>query len=542
LQVCFLFEEILEDVPLAIRAYQEVVELDPDHVASRRALDRLYRRAGRFRDLVALLRQEIDRGLEADDEVARLLEIGEIHERELQEPSVAVDHYEQVLEREPSHTGAQRALERLIEVPAQRQRIASILEPIYDGQGVFSDLVRILRVQLEDVTEVGPRMGLLLRVASLEEEKLRSPEGAFSALSDAVVTDPSDASVREELARVATMRGADAERAEVLERAIGRAESSHLQAELLFEVAKVWDDRVGDPTRAESAYQRLIQAEPDNPDTVLPAARALERLHLGREAHAELAEDFRIQIRLELDAEKRRDLLARLATLLEDTLGDSAAAIHAHRRRLEEDPADLDALRSLERLYENGEDWQRLIGTLQSRDQVTLEEGEQRAIAARIAEVYETKLDDAENAIVAYNDALSRFGPDDATLAALARLYEKTERFDDLLEILEMKLERAEDESSRAGLRFRMGEILRTKTRDVERAVDAYAQVLEHEPGHEGVVNALEEIVTDPDAPHRVEAARVLVPQLEGAQRWGDLIAVLEVAAETDDPTEKLRA
>ncbi|MEZ4249126.1 MAG: hypothetical protein R3B99_12905 [Polyangiales bacterium] len=66
LQVCFLFEEILEDVPLAIRAYQEVVELDPDHVASRRALDRLYRRAGRFRDLVALLRQEIDRGLEAD--------------------------------------------------------------------------------------------------------------------------------------------------------------------------------------------------------------------------------------------------------------------------------------------------------------------------------------------------------------------------------------------------------------------------------------------------------------------------------------------
>ncbi|MCB9619521.1 MAG: hypothetical protein H6724_08740 [Sandaracinus sp.] len=542
LQVCFLFEEILEDVPLAIRAYQEVVELDPDHVASRRALDRLYRRAGRFRDLVALLRQEIDRGLEADDEVARLLEIGEIHERELQEPSVAVDHYEQVLEREPSHTGAQRALERLLEVPAQRQRIAAILEPIYDGQGAFSDLARILRVQLEDVTEVGPRMGLLLRLASLEEEKLRSPEGAFSALSDAVVTDPSDASVREELARVATMRGADAERAEVLERAIGRAESSHLQAELLFEVAKVWDDRVGDPTRAESAYQRLIQAEPDNPDTVLPAARALERLHLGREAHAELAEDFRIQIRLELDAEKRRDLLARLATLLEDTLGDSAAAIHTHRRRLEEDPADLDALRSLERLYENGEDWQRLIGTLQSRDQVTLEEGEQRAIAARIAEVYETKLDDAENAIVAYNDALSRFGPDDATLAALARLYEKTERFDDLLEILEMKLERAEDESSRADLRFRMGEILRTKTRDVERAVDAYAQVLEHQPGHEGVVNALEEIVTDPDAPHRVEAARVLVPQLEGAQRWGDLIAVLEVAAETDDPTEKLRA
>lgn len=543
LQVCFLFEEILEDVPLAIRAYQEVVDLDPDHVASRRALDRLYRRAGRYRDLVALLRQEIDRGLEPGDEVARLLEIGEIHERELQEPALAVDHFEQVLEREPTNAGAQRALERSIGDRGQRQRIAALLEPLYDGQGAWSDLVRILRVQLEDVTEAGPRMGLLMRVAALEEEKLRSADGAFAALADAVVTDPSDTHVREELARVATMRGADAERAEVLERAVAQAEgSTQLQAELLFELAQVWDDRVGDAARAESAYRRLVQVDGDNPDTVLPAARALERLHLAREAHAELADDFRLQIRLELDGDKRRELLSRLATLQEDTLGDAAGAIATHRRRLEDDPADVDALRSLERLYERGEDWQRLIGTLQSRDQVTLEEAEQRVIATRIAEVYESRLDDAENAIVAYNDALSRFGPDEGTLGALARLYEKTARWDDLLEILEMKLERAEDEPRRAELRFRMAEILRTKTRDVERAVDLYAEVLASEPGHEGVMNALEEIVTDPDAPHRVEAARVLVPQLEAAQRWGDLIAVLEVAAETDDPLEKLRA
>lgn len=542
LQVCFLFEEILEDVPLAIRAYQEVVELDPDHVASRRALDRLYRRAGRYRDLVALLRQEIDRGLEADVEVAQWLEIGELHERELKEPTVAVDCFEQALEREPTHVGVQRALERLIDDAGQRQRIAGMLEPVYDGHGRFSDLARILRIQLEDVTDPGPRMALLLRLAALEEEKLRSPEGAFSALSEAVVTDPADSNVREELARLATMRGVDTERAEVLERAIGQTESSQVKAELLFEVAQVWDDRVGDATRAESAYQRLIETEPDNPDTVLPAARALERLHLGRDAHAELAQDYRVQVRLELDADKRRDLLTRLATLLEDTLDDAPEAIAANRQRVEEDPTDVDALRALERLYERAEDWQRLIGTLQSRDQVTSDEAEQQAVASRIAEVFETKLDDAENAIVAFNDALSRFGPTNATLAALARLYERTERFDDLLEVLEMTLEQAEGDSRRAELRFRMGDILRTKTGDIERAVDAYAEVLAHEPGHTGVIGALEEIVTDPDASHRVEAARVLVPQLEAAQRWGDLVAVLEVAAETDDPLDKLRA
>ncbi len=43
LQVCFLFEELLDDADLAIRAYQDVIELDPRHISSRRALDRFYR-------------------------------------------------------------------------------------------------------------------------------------------------------------------------------------------------------------------------------------------------------------------------------------------------------------------------------------------------------------------------------------------------------------------------------------------------------------------------------------------------------------------
>ena len=47
LQVCFLFEELLDDPKLAIRSYQDVLELDPEHAASRRALDRLYRRTER---------------------------------------------------------------------------------------------------------------------------------------------------------------------------------------------------------------------------------------------------------------------------------------------------------------------------------------------------------------------------------------------------------------------------------------------------------------------------------------------------------------
>ena len=545
LQVCFLFEEILDDPQLAIRSYQEVLELDPDHTPSRSALNNLYRRTERWRDLVALLRQDLDR---EEDERTRLeltFEIGELHEQRLEEPGMAVDGYEQVLEANPNHLKAQQALERLIEVPAQRQRVAAILEPLYESQGAWSELAKVLSVQLEAVSDPGGRVALLTRVAALREDRLGDSEGAFSAYAEAVLADPADATCRQELGRLSTLRGADRERAEVLEKAVENADG-YLQAELLLELARLYDDQVGDREAAERVYTKLIEVDGDNPDSVLPAAKALERIHLASDQHAKLAADLRLQIKLTYDMEEKRSLLVRLAMILEEQLEDIPGAIAAQRERLDVDPSDVDALRALERLYEREGEWQKLVGVLQSRDASTSDEAEQEAIAQRIGEIYETKLDDVEDAIVAYNDALSRFGPSITTLEALARLYEAGGKWDDLLEILEMKLERANEEGAgddrRAELQFRMAQLMRTRTGDVERAVEVYAEVLGLAPGHPGAVEALEEVITNPDADFRVEAARTLVPFYSGEGRHGDLVGALEVLAESDDPTERLQA
>ncbi|MEM9070179.1 MAG: tetratricopeptide repeat protein [Myxococcota bacterium] len=471
-----------------------------------------------------------------------LYEIGELHEQKLREASSAVDQYEAVLEKNPTHVRAQQALERLLSDAGQRQRIATLLEPFYDAQGAWSELANVLEVQLEDVSDPGGRVGLLSRLANLYEDRLHDSDKAFASLSQAVLADPADGGVREELARVARIRGADRERAEVLEKAVeSAADSGYLQAEILLELARLWDEQVGDVEAAERAFTRLIEVDGDNPDSVLPAARALERIHLAGGAYEKLAEDLRRQIRLEHDQEARAELLVRLATLLEETLEDVEGAIAAHRQRLDIDPADVDALRSLERLYGRTGEWQRLIGVLQARDAATMEESEQAEIARRIGEIYETKLDDADNAIVAYNDALSRFGPSEATLDALARLYGVSEKWDDLLEILELQVEQTTDPERLASLRFQSAELMR-RTGDFERAIETYGEVLSLVPGHEGTVNALEEVITDPDAGFRVEAARTLVPHYESTLQHGNLIAALEVVAETDEPIDKLQA
>ncbi len=542
LQVCFLFEEILDDPDMAISAYRDVLELSPDHHASRRALERLYRRTERWRDLAELLREELTRA-EGQETIELTHELGELHEHRLDEPSAAVDLYERVLEQSPTHLRSQEALERLLQQPSQRQRIASILEPLYDSQGAWTELVRVLEVQLEEVRDPGSRVSVLTRVAELQELKLHDTPAAFRSITRAVEADPADASVRTELDRLAKSCDNQRERARVLERTIEAEDTpAYVRADLLLELACLWDEQENDPEAAARAYSRLIDADGDNAPVVMKASKALERIHLAKEDYDALAEDLRRQIKFEDDGEARSRLLVRLAELLETTLDDLAGAVRAHRQRLEHDPTDREALHALERLYERQGEWPRLVEILRSREEATDDEGEQRQIAHRIGEIYEEKLQDADNAIIAYNDVLARFGQDTSALDALARLYRTGERWTDLLEVVEMKYETVDEEADRARLRFEAAELMRTRTGDVERAIEGYAEVLDGEAGHLGSIAALEDVVENRNGDARIAAARTLVPQYERTSDYNKLVEVLQVVAETDERTDRLQS
>lgn len=543
LQVCFLFEEILNKPELAIEAYQAVLELEPGHAPSIRTLEKLYERTGRWRDLAALLRHELDQA-EGQDAIDLMFRLGEINETKLGEAGNAVDQYEGVLMRQPTHLRAQEALERLLGVESQRQRIAAILEPLYEEQGAYADLARILEVQLEFESTAGGRAGLLLRIAELNENRLREPGPAFEAYARAVEADPSDPRAREELARISETRESyRRKRVDVLEKAVEVSEhSASLQSELLLELAQLLDERLGDTNAAERVYERLIEVDADNPEVVLTASRALERIHLGKGDHTHLAEDLRRQIAFESDDQVRRELLVRLGDLLEEVLGDVKGAVETHRQRLELDPADLGAMRALERIYQHTEEWQELISVLQRRDAVEDDESERRQIALRIGSIYEEKLEDSENAIAAFNEVVTAYGPDPEALAALGRLYEAGERWVDLLETVQMRIDQSTDPTERAELKYRAADLMRTRTGEVEEAIRSYEEVLIEIPDHAGSLADLEAIMSEAESPYRIEAARVAQPRHEAAAAYDKLLGVLEVLADTDDPQDRLSA
>jgi tetratricopeptide (TPR) repeat protein len=425
--------------------------------------------------------------------------------------------------------------------PTQRQRIAGLLEPLYTAQGAHAELARVLEVQLEELRDAGARVGVLMRLGELYERELSEIDQAFRAYARAVEADPSDPAPRKEYARLAMHVNKLEDRAALLERVLTRTSDSRVQGEILGELSELWDISVGDVPKAIAAYTRLIATDRDNAEVVLPAARALERLHIQREDYPALAEALEKQVAFEPDIEKKKELLGTLADLNESRLGNVERAIACYVERLELDASDLVAMQALERLYESRGEHLKLIGILQKRDAVAQGEAEARQLARRIGDIYETRLNDRESAIVAYNDVLGRFGNDRETLKALERVYEATERYQDLLEAIGHELELVDDRHERAEVRFRAAELMRKRTGAAEAALDAYRAVLEDHPAHEPTIAALNEMVAAGGA-MRIEAARVLVPHYEAVGDHDRLIRTLEVVAEIDDVRERLAA
>ena len=538
LKMCFIFETVLERKDEAIRWYVQVLEIDPGDEIASTALENLYTQTERWRELADLLVAKLSRS-EADAALDLHYRLGEIFETHLDDLATALDHYSEVLHRLPSHGGAQQALERILEDPSLRQRAAAILEPIYDSQGASAELVRVLEVQLEEVGEALSRVQLLSRIGSLLETKLSKPIEAFDAYARAFEADPTSSTPRDELRRLAGEQELFDKYCAVLEKGITNASGdAPLRADLLQEVAALYEVRLDDAARAEDAYHRLLEADSTDPETALLAARALESLYLLAGNWPKLVEILRLRVQLSQEPGERRELLGRVAEIQEAELDRPQDAVETYRELLDLIPDDLPALNHLERLFQRTERWSDLVGILRRKIELSAEVVEKLSLHFQIADLYEEKLDSVEDAIFVYHTILTDLGPDRRATRALVRLYQRSERWPDLLEALETDYRLCETSQEKADLLCLMGTLHRDKLDEPGRAVDRFRVVMELDSTHAEARSALEALLHVDEV--KLEAAQVLAPLYDMENEWEKLIGVLELqAAEAMTPAER---
>lgn len=540
-EVALVCEEIVEDAQKAMRYYERILEIDQYHESSTRALDRLYGRFGKDKELSLLLERRLETavGDEALDLKLRLARL----QLDLHQPEKAIQHVEDVLRERINDHDARQLAERMLAIGELRVRAARCLEAVYEERDEVRDLVRVLEVRLESEAEAGgdDRRELIRRVAVLRNERLHDDEGAFAAFSRLVPLEPSDSEARARLLEIGKRLSADERVAKVLLAAADATEAVGLSGEILTTVAVLFEERLSDLKRAEQIYRRVLELDPNEPSLVLPAARSLERIYKSQNEPQKLADILRVQVRMEGDGGVRRDLLGRLGELCQNVLHDNNGAIVAFRARLDENPDDEPALAALDTLYEATGKHSELVDVLRRRRELSDDAALRRTLLTRSAEILWRRIGALPEAIGEYRSLVDEFGPTASSLSALEELFRLSERWDDLSDTYERHLDIAEADAERLDIFSRLGDLKRERQNDIQQALEVYRRALAVDPKYQPIRAALDTLLESPDPATRREVAQILRPLYEADGDGARMLAVLEIEIGTaEDPLDQL--
>jgi tetratricopeptide (TPR) repeat protein len=260
--------------------------------------------------------------------------------------------------------------------------------------------------------------------------------------------------------------------------------------EELYRQAKALAEATGDSAAAEAVLRELLTQDDTN-------QWALGELCRLREAAADYAETFKLTVRLaELtaDATTARALRRRAAELARDQLGDGAKATELFEQLFEDEPSDRDVASALRSLYPAAGRHQDLGRLLERLIDMAESPSARTALRLELSRLNRDKFNSADTAIDLLRAVLDEEPGQGEAVVALSELYEKTQRDEELAELLSTQISAARergDTTSELRFQVRLGEVYDGRLGDRERAIETYRGVLERDASHQGALEAL---------------------------------------------------
>jgi tetratricopeptide (TPR) repeat protein len=447
--------ESLGDLKRAFSARQELYRRIPEEARGRAELERLAQQTGQLETLAMMFRERLSSDPpEAVELWTRLARI---------QPSRASEAWEEVARRQPDDAAA---LETLC--------------ALYESQGQYGQLPRLLNRRIELATQDPDKVRLLRQLAELCEQDLGDLPQAVEAHRAALKL--GDLSALPPLERLLESSGRFDELCDLLQWRIDQTGDLDVTARLAhFEHHSRNDDG-----RALFLLKQIFEREPGHS----AALRGLEEiLQSERAAAAEAAlvlepyyvgkPDLQIEA-LEVrvtwtPAGSRADLLHRIADLHEGEVDEAFAAL---ARLLRESPDDERALKRVFELSIAPAELAALLTEISARAQGT---AAKLAMLTKLARLRE-KLGQSGPALEAWR-AVLELEPDHVdALKAASRLLEASAQWPAQLEMLERRLKLSRDDDERAELLERIGMLRDDSLADAPGAHATFRQLLELRP------------------------------------------------------------
>ena len=518
----------------AIEAWRQALAARPDHQDAFVALERLLGDASRTVELCETLEKHAEVVVEAPQRETLIKRMASLYETPLGDLSKAIAAWRSVLDLDQENLEALDALSRL-----------------YAATSDWQNLVEILQHKIECTKDQQLLRALRFQAAELLDAKLGQLSDAAEHLRRILDVTPDDADALDMLASIFLREKQYAELVDVLDR---RARVTNAPVErdtLAFQAAQVTEHELLELPEAITRYRRILDSTPDHAesraalwtlcrgeDNRLLAIDALEPLlRLGQEWRP-LCEVLELRLLVTDGPAQRIEILGDIAQVQEAALGDPAATFATWARALADDPSSPDARSALERLAEAGGNLAGLAAVYEERLKAVYDSELQRWFGSRLADLYETKLGNAERAVELWREIETLPGCEGPALAKQEAILRSLGRMQDLADVVGREAEVATDPSVQAEFWATLGELRLGALADRDGAISAFRSALECQLNQVRAVAALRELALGKEPP--VDALDILEPLAEERNDFAELVALLEARLTiVDDASDK---
>ncbi|MFO0572929.1 MAG: tetratricopeptide repeat protein [Polyangia bacterium] len=477
----------LESPDDEVRTWERLYEVAPEELWHDEkvllALERRYGKGGRHAEQAALIGRALSHLGAAPPDPERqaqrrglLLRLGDVQRDFLGAPAEATATFEQVLADWPGDAGALRALVGL-----------------YAQQGRTDDLRRALTQLLSQNPEPPERSKLLFQLGELHDKQGQQDE-AYRCYGQAFHLDPTNRAAFTAYERLCYRREQWAEALRLYEAALKLIETqksrSYRPADLYLRRGQVQLQYLQQIDDAAQSYQRALESDAENDTT----QATLERIFASRNQWQELLSVYERRAQLVRDDGKRVEILRRGARVATAKLRDINEAVRFYEKLHAVDPTDSEALDALEHHYDRTRDFEKLIGLLSTRVAIATDEQLLVSLNMRIALLCEEGLRDFERAITAYRHVVEHQPNHREALDAMARLFEASERWAELIEVTKRQIRLVTDRSQKALLYFKAGSVTEAKFGRDDEAIRFYEAAVRTSPACLPALHSLRDI------------------------------------------------
>jgi tetratricopeptide (TPR) repeat protein len=512
-EIAGIYRDHIKSDSALVTVLTQVVQLDPNDLASVRELVRVYEALQRWRDLLATQARQAELEPDAGVKAELWRAVARRWLDQFSNVQNAVEAYEKLHVVDPKDA---EAVERLRE--------------LYTKRRAYKPLFELLEEQANAMEAGLPRRELWMEMAKLAAERLDMGARAAALYKQILEEEPSSAPALDALEKQAERDKDFVTVAEALERRVSVAPDSATRLAVLQKLGTVYSDRVHDAGKAMHAWRRVLEVQPGHPkalrvlrDSFLAAADydGLTGLYSQNGDWEGLVEVLSGAADKASDADLKVDLSFRCAAIYMDRLNAPERSFRAYERVLSVRPDDARAAAALVPLYEQDEKWGRLpalyeilLGHANSID-------ERLALLDKLAHVTGQQLQDRATAFgwatKTYELAPERPGALDAFERA-ARAAGQWERF---VETLNTRLgtldssvgagrprKRKKKDQENGGavrseerrtLRAKLAEVYAREMGRVDESVQIYRALVEEDEGDEVAVQTLDRILREAD-------------------------------------------